>query len=215
MSRKNFYYNNMIFKENWKNDWFKKLQNYITLRYNSIDSRLQSTFRFLELHPNNKDAFSYEYSSILRDVGSVFSSVMDGLLRNLEGDNRYNIDDYRKYLLSNISDLEIIYIELNMFENQRFIHPYQGFSGEKHKSKWWTAFINIKHFDYECMNEGCLSNVMYAYGALAVLEHIMNEASPLEFGVNGQDSLVLSIFSEQVEKENIFPYAQNPNLELN
>lgn len=157
----------------FKNEtWFFDLFNYIELRYASISDRLAQTFRYVDLHPANKDVFSYEYASLLRDIGSVISSVLDTLLSNVKGGKErryYNIDDFRSFLLQEIEDIENVRVVLNVQHTSSSLFPFEGFKGDSHSLQWWKAFTDIKHSDIECIDEGCQSNVIYAYAALTVL----------------------------------------------
>jgi hypothetical protein len=210
---------NKVYLENCEQDWFKKLSDYTTIRFHSISSRLNHTFRFVELRSHNKDSYSYEYASLLRDIGSVFSSVMDGLLKNTRGDARYNIDDFRSYLLEYFSDLEQIYVELGIFDEQRFLYPFRGFSGKKNSSKWWKAFTNVKHFDYECMNEGCLSNIIYSFCALAIIERVMTKYAPSIYDSRDEeDNDIIWVINTpatgiEIDDELLFPEAKYPIIE--
>ena len=63
--------------------WYPAIETYLDQRYSAIEARFMDTLRFVELHPDNRSTFSYEYASILRDAGSVFDSTMRKLA---EGD---------------------------------------------------------------------------------------------------------------------------------
>jgi len=71
-----------IYKHFSKEPWYYDITSYLFQRYSSIEMRLMETFRYVACHPRNKNTFSYEYASILRDAGSVFSSVLDRLVRS-------------------------------------------------------------------------------------------------------------------------------------
>ena len=163
----------------FKNEtWFFDLYSYLELRYVSISERLAQTFRYVDLHPANKDAFSYEYASLLRDIGSIISSVLDKFLSNVNGGKDrgfYNIDNFRSFLLSEIEDIENVRVVLNVVYTHSSLFPFEGIKGDNHILQWWKAFTDIKHSDIECIDEGCQSNVIYAYTALTVLYASLSE----------------------------------------
>jgi hypothetical protein len=75
----------------FQNDWHKQTVNYLNLRYPQIASKVSECFRYVDLDPENKDVFSYEFSSIIRDIGGVFSSTLDTFLTgvNFPKDKKY------------------------------------------------------------------------------------------------------------------------------
>jgi len=195
--------------------WFYEMTSYLKLRFASITQRLFQTFRFVDLYPINKDTFSYEYASLLRDIGSVFSSVMDKLLRGALGEKQnsdYNIDDFRRFLLSEIEDIENVKVSLNVSYLNSNLFPYEGLSGKRHSLRWWKAFTNIKHSDILCINEGCLSNVIHAFGALTILYDCLIEPHPFYWmeHTEGIISRIFSVDSEQKEQYHRFPEAKYP-----
>lgn len=152
-----------------ENEWYSKINNYFTDRFSPIANRLNSTFRYVDLHPKNKDAFSYEYTSLLRDIGSTFSSVLDSFLTNIQGKKKYNIDHFRKFLLEEITELETVMVILSKNLAKRWLFPFEGFAEKKIRSTWWRAYNDVKHKDIYRLEAGNLSNVLYSFGALSVL----------------------------------------------
>jgi len=71
-----------LFSKYKENTWFNAVLGYFTIRYPPIEARILDTLRYVELAPKNATAFSYEFGSILRDIVSVFSSILDKLIRN-------------------------------------------------------------------------------------------------------------------------------------
>ena len=51
------------------------------------------SFRYVECDRDNSYTFSYEFGSILRDIGSIFGSVLDTLVRNSENRKLYTLID--------------------------------------------------------------------------------------------------------------------------
>src|SRR5260370_15405907 len=56
--------------------------------------------RYVEVHSENCDAFSYEFAGILRDCGSVFPSVLDAMIRGsgFRRKRQTDIADYKAFL---------------------------------------------------------------------------------------------------------------------
>lgn len=73
----------------------------------------------------NNNTFSYEYSSILRDIGSAFSSVLDKLVRktSTHEQEKYDVRDYRKWLVSNIPKIDSISLQIN-FIIPKYLVPF-------------------------------------------------------------------------------------------
>ena len=90
-----------VIKEKFgKEPWYNDILSYLLQRYASIERRLIDTLRYVACHPENRNTFSYEYASILRDSGSVFSSVLDRLIRETTAISKEpDISDYKKWLL--------------------------------------------------------------------------------------------------------------------
>ena len=64
-------------------------------------NRIVDTDRYVECDAANSTTYSYEFGSILRDIGSTFGSVLDNLVRNSKNepsDKRYNMYDYKLYM---------------------------------------------------------------------------------------------------------------------
>ena len=59
------------------NPWYNSLFGYLLLRYKQIEGRVKETSRYVEIQSDNKGTYSYEFGSIIRDIGSVFSSLLD------------------------------------------------------------------------------------------------------------------------------------------
>ena len=65
-------------------EWVPKLSAYLSKEYQQIENRLEETLDFVALVKEHGNTYSHKFTSILRDSGSVFSSVMDELVRQLE-----------------------------------------------------------------------------------------------------------------------------------
>lgn len=106
---------NQLHKEFGTQTWFNELSGYLLLRYGPIERRMLEASRYVEIYPDNKKAFSYEFSSIVRDIGSVFGSLMQHLLeKTASGNKEYTIDDFTKFLIDKVKDIELIGLSLQI-----------------------------------------------------------------------------------------------------
>jgi hypothetical protein len=155
--------------------WFPEIRRCLEARYYAIEERLVQTFRYVQLHPDNGSTFSYEFASILRDCGSVFTSVLDKAIRETKHyskDKRLNIRDFKKFLNSADQD----FYRYTIIPNPLYplvLLPYCAFSKLSSRSGWWDSYNNIKHSEIENYTDGNLKNVMNAVGALAILCNCM------------------------------------------
>jgi len=150
--------------------WFSEIAAYVDERYSVIEERLVQTFRYVQLHPDNGDTFSYEFISILRDCGSVFTSALDKAIRETQHQTKgeLNIGHFRDFLNSaipTISQRPILVLPLS----PRVLLPYSAFAKSKSKPRWWDSYNNVKHSEVDNYKDGNLRNVMNAIGALAIL----------------------------------------------
>ncbi len=160
-----------LFEKHNKNRWFVEALGYIQLRYHPIQSRIINTLRYVELNSENKATFSYEFCSIIRDIGSTFGSALDKLVRNTteKAEGNYDIRDYRRFLLNEVHSIELIGVELNTPFTDNMILPFDGIKHTRTRIGWWDAYNNLKHAEIENLKDGCLSNVLHGMASLAVL----------------------------------------------
>jgi hypothetical protein len=161
-------------KESIMFDWFRELRAYIMMRYHPLEDRLINTFRYVECNPANINVFSYEYASILRDTGSVFSSAMDRLLSQTQyprggKKSTYNIVDYCNWLTENVEKIEQVTLGLNYPIEHKYLQPLKGISDTTKKMEWWIAYNCVKHHDMKKSFKGNLGNALNGVAALAVL----------------------------------------------
>lgn len=158
-------------------DWYKKLLSYLRSRYSAIEQRFLETFRYVDLDRVNAHTSSYEYASILRDVGSVFSSTMDSLVRNthvVEAKRRYDIKDYRSYFSKTLNEKAVLaspFEEIVVSPNRNvpmFLNPFRGWR-EKDDPEWWIAYNHEKHNDVDHVHEGNLKNTLNAFAGLTIV----------------------------------------------
>jgi len=169
---------NQLHKELGTQTWFNGLSGYLLLRYGPIERRMLEASRYVEIHPDNKKAFSYEFSSIVRDIGSVFGSLMQHLLeKTASGNKEYTIDDFTKFLIDKVKDIELIGLSLQIPFQHNFVLPFEGIKSRmppKTKLLWWEPYNNLKHSDIKNYKDGSLANAIYGISTLAVLHILMD-----------------------------------------
>jgi len=152
-------------------EWFDTILPYLTGNYVAIEDRMIGSFRYVQCHPLNYDAFSYEYASILRDTGSVFGSVMDRLLdvtKFPKTKSDYDMGDYRRWLIGEIKDIQLVTVRVFHPINFLLI-PFEDIRDENRRLGWWAAYNNLKHSDIESFTDGNLGNSLNGLAAVAVL----------------------------------------------
>lgn len=194
--------------------WFTEITNYLHSRYWAIKERFLNSFRYVDVHPLNASTFSYEYASLLRDVGSVYSSVMDSLVRkgNLANKEMYNILNYRHFLSEEIENLENICAELRANYNRRFLELFRGYNDPSTRISWWDAYNAVKHSDIASLNLGCQCHVLYGFTTISTIYQLISKEGRDEqlfsLGFHRDWSVDRTTFL----KEYVFPI--NPEREL-
>lgn len=157
-----------------KEAWYEGLYGYLSLRYFHIERRIIEASRYVEISAENKTTFSSEFASIIRDIGSTFGSLGDGLVKNtLVGPKReYDIRDYLKFIVDEVKDAELIGVRLITPFTHHFVFPFENTKSST--PAWWTAYNNLKHSDIDNFKDGCLGNVVCGIASLATLFVLMD-----------------------------------------
>jgi hypothetical protein len=137
------------------------------------------TSRYVEIETNNKNTFSYEFGSLLRDIGSVFSSIMDGFVDRTVSKkrNEYCIDDYTRFLIEEVTDIDLVGLRLDIRFKNCYLLPFDGIKTKmppRTKLHWWEPYNKLKHSEINGLSQGCLEHVIYGIGTLAVLFKLMH-----------------------------------------
>ena len=169
----------VIYEQFSEEPWYDDILSYLLQRYNSIEKRTIETFRYVACHPRNRNTFSYEYASILRDAGSVFSSVLDKLVRETSSlSKQLDIRDYRKWLMQldiprhtpkKIDRIYSVSVDINYPLKEKVLLPLFQLKDEKEKLTWWEAYNNVKHSDIDKFHAGNFENAMNSVATLAIL----------------------------------------------
>ena len=155
--------------------WFPEILSYLANRYPAIESRMMNSFRFVQLHQNNRYAFSYEFGSILRDTSSVFGSLTDRLVRlTTSGSlpNHLNFGHYRTFLVDNIPDIPSRTVKVRGLDAGVLV-PLSELGSPQGTPRWWDAYNKLKHSEILNYPDGNLENTLNAIGALAILAFLL------------------------------------------
>jgi hypothetical protein len=162
------------------NTWLIQSLIYMVSRYHPLEDRLIETFRYVECDRDNSYAFSYEFGSILRDVGSTFGSVLDTLVRNSENrspNERLDISDYRTWLKTEIDSIYLITAGITTPRAGRYVIPFSSWESSESRLQWWDSYNNVKHLDIEKYPEGNFKNCIISLAALAILYTLIDSES--------------------------------------
>jgi hypothetical protein len=72
---------NKLFTKYIHEQWYIPFCRYTNLSYRTIEARLVESFQFVMPEEANRHSYSLTFSSILRDIGSTFDSVMQQLIK--------------------------------------------------------------------------------------------------------------------------------------
>lgn len=159
-------------------EWFSRAQSYWLSQFSSVEGRLLSAFEYVDLHAKNRDTFSRQFASILRDAGSIFGSVADELVRGAgitprrKGGN-YDFVDYRDFLWKEDPSLHRRSVDLRPVFPVSAVVPFEELQTEPGIPAWWNAYNKVKHRASEEFLMGNLENSVTAVCALALLGALM------------------------------------------
>jgi hypothetical protein len=156
---------------------YRELQIYLLNRYDHVQDRFSQSLRYVDLDPENYKVYSYEYTSLIRDIGGIFTSFLDKLIRitskkNIKGD--LDIRNYRDYLIEHVHNVEEICVELNASYKEKYLFPFKNIKNRSQKIVWWDAYNCLKHNDVEERRRGCLSNTLYSLASLNILVNLFD-----------------------------------------
>jgi hypothetical protein len=158
-----------------KNAWFEVLYGYSSLRYFPIERRMIDASRYVEISTENRRSFSYEFASIIRDVGSTFGSLLDVLVKKAVGKKGdLDIRDYIKFIVDEVKDVDAIGLRLKAYFTRSFVFPFENVRKSPPTLEWWTTYNNLKHSDFDNFRDGCLVHAINGLASLATLCVLMD-----------------------------------------
>ena len=156
--------------------WFESANQYCFHRFNIVESRLLTASRYVEINTHNRNTFSYEFASIIRDCGSIFTSTMDAFVKGTKATAKSEtyFSDYRNFLCREITNIDKISLQIRPCFPSGLIVPYEGLEIPTGVPIWWNAYNHVKHNEHEEFRWGNLENCVVAISALALLGFYMS-----------------------------------------
>lgn len=137
--------------------------------YLVLEEKFINTFSYVALDTQNYGTFSNEYAFLLQSVGAELDNFFK-VYCGFPLSERKSINDYCSFVLDDYPEIANQKL-ITQDENIEFT-PYQGWNKEKPSKSlfFWDKFCKIKHSRRENIKEANLKNVLYALGALYLLE---------------------------------------------
>lgn len=134
--------------------------------YLAIESELKTLTRFIEFSENNFKTNSIELSKLLMTLGSEIDVILKLICKDIFKEIKGNMKGYLEVL---IKELPIILNE-SIYINQYNIElkPFKDCTSES-TPFWWSSYNKVKHHRYDNYEKANLENVLYASGALLIL----------------------------------------------
>lgn len=147
-------------------------QNFIQcywLYYLELEKKFIHTLNYVEMSLENANTFSNEYAFLLQSIGAELDNFFK-VYCGFSCDERKNISDYCRFILSDYPD--IVNQKLVVLDKNMDLYPYGGWniSAPGQSLSFWDNFCKIKHSRYENIKSANQKSVLYALGALYLLE---------------------------------------------
>ena len=157
-----------IFKRYNGKMWFTPICRHLEISYETIESRLVQSFQYVTPETNNRSCYSFTFSSIIRDTGSTFDSIIRELIEKSGNKGKYDdgIRGHLEFLKSCENSLDKSSVGFNY--DQKTILPFK-ICGDS-SPLWWQAYNKVKHYEVGNYAFGNLENALVAVAALAVLQ---------------------------------------------
>lgn len=162
-----------FYQDHHEKEWYVRATEYLRERRNFVQKRFTECLRYVDVHPGNSETFSYEFASILRDCGSVFSSVLDAVIKgSTPGKRETNITDYKSFLQAQDDTVHLYSVHFRGRFPDGLILPFYSLKNSKSPG-WWNAYNKVKHSEYDAYESGNLGNATTALAALVILETML------------------------------------------
>lgn len=173
-------------QDHHEKDWYVQAYEYLKERRKFIQKRFIDSTRYVDVHSENCDTFSYEFASILRDCGSVFSSVLDAVIKgsSLVPKKKTNVDDYKLFLKTQDDHIYLYSVHFRSRFPYGLILPLYSLKDDSKNPHWWLAYNKVKHSEYNQYRFGSLGNASTALASLVILETILGDPRTDEIWVN-------------------------------
>ncbi len=137
--------------------------------YLVLEEKFKNTLNYIELDWQNAQTFSNEYALLLQSIGAELDNFFK-VYCGFATENRKNINDYCNFVLNDYFD--IVNQKVLIPERDMEFQPYQGWNTANPAQSliFWDGFCKIKHSRYANIQMANQKNVLYALGALYLLE---------------------------------------------
>jgi hypothetical protein len=160
-----------FYQDHHEEGWYIEAWEYLKERRTFVQKRFIECTRYVEVHCENCNTFSFEFASILRDCGSVFGSVLDAMIKGSAFRSRRTttIANYKSFLKAQDDRAYLYSVHFrSRFPNGLILPLY--FLKSTGSPKWWLAYNKVKHSEYDEYRSGSLGDAATALAALVVLE---------------------------------------------
>ena len=174
-----------FFQDHHEKRWYIQAHGYLKERRGFIQRRFIECTRYVEVHSDNCDAFSYEFAGILRDCGSVFSSVLDAMIKGsgFRRKRKTDIGDYKAFLKAQDDRLYLYSVHFRSRFPYGLVLPLYSLKSTRSPA-WWLAYNKVKHSEYDGYGSGNLGNAATALASLVILETVFGKPSTDEIWTN-------------------------------
>jgi hypothetical protein len=166
-----------FYQDHHEKAWYIEAYEYLEQRRAFVQKRFVECLQYVEVHSENCNAFSYQFASILRDSGSVFSSVLDAMIRGSGFVVREHtgIADYKKFLKAQDRKVYLASVHFRSRFPYGLILPLYSLKIRRNNPTWWLAYNNVKHSEYDEYRFGNLGNATTALASLVILETVFGK----------------------------------------
>jgi hypothetical protein len=162
-----------FYQDHHEKEWYIRASEYLRERRTFVQKRFIECTRYVDVHSGNSETFSYEFASILRDCGSVFSSVLDAMIKGLTpGKKQTTIADYKSFLKTQDDTVYLYSVHYRSRFPDGLILPLYSLKNSKAPG-WWDAYNEVKHSEYDAYRSGNLGNATTALASLVILETML------------------------------------------
>lgn len=175
-----------FYQDHHEQAWYIQAFEYLVQRRGFVQKRFAECMQYVEVRAENCDAFSYQFASILRDSGSVFSSVLDAMIKGSGFVTRgqTTIADYKSFLRAQDTTIYLASVHFRSRFPYGLILPLYSLKTRRTNPRWWLAYNNVKHSEYDEYRSGNLGNAATALASLVILETIFGRPSTDEIWTN-------------------------------
>ncbi len=144
----------------------------------ALESDLETTGRYVEIHPENYGAFSIEYARLLLAAASEVDVLCRRLCKAVDpSSTAENIMDYRRVINQAYPQFHTIEVIIPRFELS--LHPWQAWVSDSSPS-WWTSYNRIKHSRDTYYQQANLQNVLDSMAGLFAVVLYLHKAEKIK-----------------------------------